>query len=561
MNRKVKILLAVFLISIISVISVGYSEKYFEISKNLDVFVTLYKELNNYYVDDVNPGKTIKKAIDSMLKSLDPYTTYIPESKIEDFRFMTTGQYGGIGAIITKINEYVYINEPYEDFPAQKAGLMAGDKILEINGVSAKNKTTEDVSKILKGQPNTMVKILIERGVSKPNGMIEQSQLDVSFNREEIKVKSIPYYGFIKKGIAYIKLRSFTKECSKELKRALNDLKNKEQLKGMILDLRGNPGGLLNESVKIANLFLPKGQEVVRTKGKIKSWEKIYKANQQPLDLVTPLVILINKSSASASEIVAGSIQDLDRGVIIGERSFGKGLVQQTRELSYNSKLKLTVAKYYIPSGRCIQAVDFSNRNNDGSVGKIPDSLITEFKTKNGRLVYDGGGINPDVLIYQQKNNEFLAQIYKNRHFFNFATDYRIRHKSLDTNYVLTEEEYLEFINYLSEKGNEYKTSTEKALEDLKEKIKEDEYFSENDYNIFEKQYDLIIEQAKNQKLKNPSKHKEEIKEILTGEITSRYYYQKGRIQSTLLFDEAIKKSLGVLQNAEEYESILSGIQ
>ena len=382
-EEKKKLLFLTASLVVTSIISLGFADNYFEIAKNIDIFTTLYKELNTFYVDKTVPGDLMKTGIDEMLKSLDPYTTYIPESEIEDFRFQTTGEYGGIGAMITKIDDYVIISEPYEDFPAQKAGLIAGDKILEINGVSAKGKTTEEVSKVLKGQPNTSVTILIERPFL-------TDPFEVTFNREKVSVASVPYSAYLDSGVGYIRLRSFTRNCSKDVKNAILDLKKEQDLKGLILDLRGNPGGLLNESVNIVNFFVEKGEQVVSTKGKIKSWDKTYIANNNPLDTEVPLAVLINSTSASASEIVSGAIQDLDRGVVIGQRSYGKGLVQQTRKLSYNSQLKLTVAKYYIPSGRCIQALNYSHRNKDGSVGKVPDSLMTTFETKNGREVKDG---------------------------------------------------------------------------------------------------------------------------------------------------------------------------
>ena len=380
-----KKLVIIFVIALFSTQLKSQTDSYFEVSKNLEIFTDLYKELDFYYVDDINSGDLMKTAIDEMLMSLDPYTTYIPETDIEDYRFMTTGQYGGIGAMITRRKNFVYISEPYEGFPAQKAGLMAGDKLIEINGVSAEGKNTEEVSSILKGQPNTEVSILIER-----NG----ERLTKRFKRERITVKSIPYYGVLENGVGYIKLRSFTQNCASEVKSALADLKSQQPLNGIILDLRSNPGGLLNESIDIVNLFVAKGEEIVTTKGKTKAWEKTYLSKNNPLDMNTPLVILINSGSASASEIVSGSIQDLDRGVIIGRKSFGKGLVQQTRKLPYNSQLKVTVAKYYIPSGRCIQSLDYSNRNEDGSAGKVADSLVSTFNTRNGRVVKDGGGIN-----------------------------------------------------------------------------------------------------------------------------------------------------------------------
>ncbi|MEC8853882.1 MAG: S41 family peptidase, partial [Bacteroidota bacterium] len=359
----------------------SFTDNYFEIAKNLDIFTSLYKELNTYYVDETDPGKLMKKGIDAMLKSLDPYTTYIPESEIEDFRFMTTGEYGGIGAIITKRDDYVFISEPYEGFPAQKAGLMAGDKILEINGVSAKGKTTEEVSKVLKGQPNTSVTLLMERNnLDKP--------FEVNFEREKVTVKSIPYSGFVVDGIAYIKLRSFTRNCSKDIKDALAELKKQQELNGLILDLRGNPGGLLNESVNIANIFVKRGEKIVSTKGKIKEWEKVYTATQKAEDTEVPLVVLINQSSASAAEIVSGVIQDLDRGVIIGNKSFGKGLVQQNRKLSYNTQLKVTIAKYYIPSGRCIQSLDYTNKSRKYPEDEI-NNLIAWLQTNKIDGIYD----------------------------------------------------------------------------------------------------------------------------------------------------------------------------
>ena len=458
MSKKVKI----FIISVVVLISsFSFTDSYFEIAKNLDIFTTVYRELNNYYVDETDPGKLMKTAIDKMLKSLDPYTNYIPESEIEDFQFMTTGQYGGIGAVITKREDYVFISEPYEGFPAQKAGLIAGDKILEINGESAKGKNTEDVSKALKGQPNTEVQLLIERPYL-------DDPFSVSFKRQKISVKSVPFYSYLNEEIGYIKLRSFTRNCSNDIKNAFLDLKKQGDLKGLILDLRSNPGGLLNESVNIVNLFVDKGQEVVSTKGKIKSWDKVYKASKSPTDLEIPIVVLINQSSASASEIVAGAIQDLDRGIVIGQRSFGKGLVQQTKKLSYNSQLKLTVAKYYIPSGRCIQALDYSNRNEDGSVGKVPDSLMTAFKTKNGRTVYDGGGINPDIEIDQDDISNLIVSLIQERLFFDYATYYKHQNPSLDSLFIMDDSGFNSFVDFLGDKSYDYKTETEKAFEALK---------------------------------------------------------------------------------------------
>ncbi len=546
MKKKVKIIITGIVLVIASIISTGFTDNYFEISKNIDIFTTLYKELNTFYVDETDPGKLMKTGIDKMLKSLDPYTTYIPESEIEDFKFMTTGQYGGIGAIITKQKDFVYVSEPYEGYPAQKAGLMAGDKILEINGKSAKGKTTEEVSKVLKGQPNTPVTVLIERPyIDKP--------FEVTFAREKVSVKSVSYSGYIRDGIGYVKLRSFTRNCSKAMKSAIEDLKKEGGLNGLILDLRSNPGGLLNESVDIVNLFVEKGEQVVSTKGKIKAWEKSYIVNNKPLDTQLPLVILINSTSASASEIVSGAIQDLDRGVIIGQRSYGKGLVQQTRKLSYNSQLKLTVAKYYIPSGRCIQALDYSNRNEDGSVGKVPDSLATAFQTRNGREVFDGGGITPDIIMKTPIVSNIVMSLFKERLFFDYATAFRFENDSISKDFIFSDSNYDHFESYLLGKEYFYKTKTEEALEKLKEKATEEHYFeSLND------EYESLATQLLANKEDDLFTHKKDIKEILTGEIRSRYYYQVGRIEAALNFDVELKKAIEVLQDKEMYNRILS---
>ena len=545
MKKKFKLIILSLSLLITSFVSVGFVDSYFEISKNLDIFTTLYKELNTFYVDETNPGDLMKKGIDEMLKSLDPYTTYIPESEIEDFRFMTTGQYGGIGAMITQIGEFVYISEPYEGFPAQKAGLMAGDKILEINGKTAKGKSTEEVSKVLKGQPNTAVTLLMERqNLEKP--------FEVSFDREQVSVASIPYSAYVEEGIAYVRLRSFTRNCANDLKNAIKDLQKEEEMKGLILDLRSNPGGLLNESVDIVNLFVEKGEEVVSTKGKIKSWEKSYVANKTPLDTDVPLVVLINSSSASASEIVSGSIQDLDRGVVIGQRSYGKGLVQQTRKLSYNSQLKLTVAKYYIPSGRCIQALDYSSRNDNGSVGKVPDSLMTSFETRNGREVKDGGGILPDIVTEPGKYSMIIPSLLKERLFFDFATDYRFSHDTILYDFEFSDADFLDFTNYISDKDYTYETATEKSLKKLKKKAEDEEYF-----DALSEEYDALVLKMELNKEDDLQNSKGDIKEILTGEIMSRYYYQKGRLKAGLNFDIELDKAIEILQNKEQYNKIL----
>ena len=545
MKKSFKLIILAFALVVTSIVSVGFTDNYFEIAKNLDIFTTLYKELNTFYVDETDPGKLMKEGIDEMLKSLDPYTTYIPESEIEDFRFQTTGQYGGIGAMITKRKDFVYVSEPYKDFPAQKAGLMAGDKILEINGKTAKGKTTAEVVKVLKGQPNTSLTLLIERkNLAKP--------FEVTFDREEVSIKSVPYSAYIEDGIGYVKLISFTRNCSNDVKDAIKELKAEGELKGLILDLRSNPGGLLNESIDIVNLFVEKGEGIVSTKGKIKSWEKSYIANKNPLDADVPLVVLINSSSASASEIVSGAIQDLDRGVVIGQRSYGKGLVQQTRKLSYNSQFKLTVAKYYIPSGRCIQALDYSNRNEDGSVGKVPDSLMTAFQTKNGREVFDGGGINPDIITDVGKVSNIVISLFREYLFFDYATDFRFENDTIPENFVFSDEEYKHFEHYLSDKEYTYKTKTEEALEKVKKKAIDENYFE-----ALSEGYENLLAQLEANKGDDLYTNKEDVIKIMSGEISSRYFYKEGRIRSALNFDPELKKAIEVLQNIEEYNGIL----
>jgi len=389
--KKTRLILILSLVLVMSFGFVTLKDKEFEIVKNLDIFYSLFNELNRFYVDDTKPDKLIESAIDGMLTSLDPYTSFIPEEDMDDFTFMTTNQYGGIGALIRKGGEYAIVSEPYENFPAQAGGLKAGDTIVSIDGITTRGKEISTVSELLKGTPNTTLKLQIKRmGVK---GLLEKS-----LTRQQITIPNVPYYGMAGDRVGYIRLSNFTKDAGREAHDAVKALK--EQGAGaIILDLRGNPGGLLIEAVNVSNIFIGKDQEIVSTRGKVKQWDNVYKTTSDPVDTKIPLVVLVNRGSASASEIVAGSLQDLDRAVIVGQRTFGKGLVQTTRPLSYNSQLKVTTAKYYIPSGRCIQAVDYTHRNPDGSVGIIPDSLIREFKTSNGRKVFDGGGIAPDVAL------------------------------------------------------------------------------------------------------------------------------------------------------------------
>ncbi len=545
-GKKFKIITGIVLLALV-VGFVSFDDENFQIAKNLDIYTTLFRELNLYYVDQTDPGKLIKTSIDDMLSSLDPYTVYIPESQMEDYRFMTTGQYGGIGALIRTSGNYVVISEPYEGFPAQKAGLKAGDKVVEIDGKSVVGKNTEQISELLKGEPNTEIDLGVER-------LNQPKPLKIKVIREKIQINSVPYYGMLNDHIGYIRLSSFTENCSKDVKKAFQNLKKDNDLKGLVFDLRGNPGGLLMEAVAVANLFVPKGQEVVSTKGKVKQWNRTYNATNNPLDTDIPLVLLVNSGSASASEIVSGTMQDLDRGVILGTRTFGKGLVQTTRDLSYNSKLKITTAKYYIPSGRCIQALDYSNRNEDGSVGRIPDSLITEFKTKDGRPVFDGGGVKPDVKVEPQSLSKISASLYTKSLIFDYATDFMYKHDSIPTpeKFEITDKIYNDFVAFLSDKQFDYTLESETKLDELEKAIKKDKYGDRITNEIDDLRKKLAHDKDKDLVMFQP-----EIKELLKEEIVSRYYYQTGRAKAMIEDDPQVDSALVVIQDTNRYNSIL----
>lgn len=547
-SRKLKITIAMVVIAVSGFSFYSFTDDYFEISRNLDIFSTLFRELNIYYVDGVKPGDLMKKGIDSMLESLDPYTNYIPESDIEDYRFMTTGQYGGIGALIGQRGEDVIITDPYENFPAQKADVRAGDVILEIDGKSIKGKKYDDISKILKGQPKTIVKLTLKReGDAQP--------IVKEIERDDIKIKSVPYYGVIQDGIGYIRLTGFTENAGNEVKEALTDLKTKSNIKALVLDLRGNPGGLLNEAVNIVNLFVNKGTDVVSTKGKVKEWDKQYKALNNAVDTEIPVAVLVNSGSASASEIVSGAIQDLDRGIIIGQRSFGKGLVQTTRPLSYNSQLKVTTAKYYIPSGRCIQALDYTHKNEDGSVGKIPDSLMSEFKTKSGRTVYDGGGVYPDFVTEPRMLSNISQSLVSKYYIFDYATKFRMAHPSISSakTFHLTETDYNDFVSFLSGKEYDYTTKSEKEMEELKSTAEKEKYFES-----VKAEYEALKKKIMHDKNVDLKKFKEEITEMLENEIVSRYYFQNGQVEASFDHDDEIRKAVEALNDKAVFTSILN---
>ncbi|HZL09313.1 MAG TPA: S41 family peptidase [Prolixibacteraceae bacterium] len=544
--KKAGIVIVGIFVFAISFYSFKQDDKNFQIAKNLDIYYTLFRELNLFYVDDIEPDELVKTSIDKMLESLDPYTNYIPEDDVEDFRFMTTGEYAGIGALISKQNGKIVIAEPYEGFPAQKSGLKAGDVLLEVAGKSTEKLSTEDVSNLLKGPAQKSIVVKIERyGQKKP--------LEIEIMREKIQIDPVPYSGMLDKETGYIRLSNFTADCTERVKMALIELKEKHGAKNLVLDLRSNPGGLLIEAVRISNLFIPKGQEIVSTRGKVKQWDKVYTATEDPIDTLMPIAVLVNRGSASASEIVAGAIQDLDRGIIIGTRTFGKGLVQTTRDLSYNAKLKITTAKYYIPSGRCIQALDYTHRNEDGSVGIIPDSLITKYTTKNGRIVFDGGGVAPDITVEDETLSNVAMNLVTHSVIFDFATYFNSKTEkiALPEVFTISPEVYSDFIQYVKNKDFKYESRTEAELDNLLEVAKREKY-----YDVSKEEFDKLKVTLGHNLDQDLEHFKKEISELLADEIVSRYYYQKGAIKAALRDDSDIEKSLDVLHKPDDYAAI-----
>jgi len=524
------------------------TDEYFEISKNLEIFTSLYKELNIYYVDDTKPGTLMKTGIDAMLRSLDPYTVYYPESKIEDAIFMQTGQYGGIGASVGTIDGKITIMETFQGFAAVKAGLKAGDVITKVAGKSVEGKNHDDITDLLMGQPGSVVELTITR-VGDP------APMNVKVTREEIKMKDVPYFAMLEDGkTGYIKLDGFTQTASAEVRTAFTDLK-KKNMSQCVLDLRGNGGGLLREAINIVNFFVPKGTEIVRTKGKIEEWNKTYTALNEPLDTQIPLIVLVDGMSASASEIVSGSLQDLDRAVVLGEESYGKGLVQQTKDLAYNSKMKLTVAKYYTPSGRCIQRLDYSHRDDQtGTVKAGSDSLIKPCKTKNGRTVFDGRGISPDVEVKRDDASNILAGLMNHYVVFNWASIYAAKHPTIDSasTFRLSDNDYNDFVNYAVQQKFEYNTNTEELYKKLKDAAKDEKY-----YEGAEKEFDQLFARIEPKKNQDLMKFKKQIKEYLESEIVSRYYYQDGRLKASLPQDPVTKRALQVFSS--NYSTLLTG--
>lgn len=523
------------------------AERYFEIAKNLDIFASLFKEVNSLYVDEINPNKLVRTGIDAMLGSLDPYTNYIPEDEVENFRTVNTGQYGGIGAVTREIGTRTVVTMIYEGYPAARNGLKIGDEVLKMDEVDLAKISMEEANLLMRGQLGTSVKLTVKRiGVDQP--------IVIEFKREKIKVNNVPYFGMVSPEVGFVQLTDFTPDAGKEVKAAVIALKEKGA-KAIILDLRGNPGGLLFEAVNVCNIFIPKGREVVTTKGKVDDSNIRYETLNAPVDTEIPVAVLINRGSASASEIVAGTLQDYDRAVVIGEKSFGKGLVQLSRPLSYNSQVKITTAKYYTPTGRCIQVLDYSHRREDGSVESVPDSVKKEFKTTRGRKVYDGGGIDPDLATEGFEASTITQVLYNNGYIFDYATLYSSQHPSISPamEFSLSDNAYNDFVTWMKGKTYNYRSPVEVQLAQLAEDAKRERYYEELRPQIQQMQA-RMADSRKNDLIT----FKDQIKSLLEEDIVAHYYYERGAVEVGFKRDADIKKSIEVLTDLPAYKKILN---
>jgi len=535
-------------ILVLAVGAFGFNDDLFQISKNLDVFASAYKEVNINYVDDINSAKMIKTGLDAMLDGLDPYTEFVPESEIEDYKLhYVSTQYGGIGAGIFARDNKVLISDVFEGFPAQKADIRAGDQLMKINDIDLAGKTNDQVSALLKGAKGAAIKLTIKRGDASPT--------DKQLLRDEIKQPNVSYYGMVDGNMGYIKLDKFLENSADEVTNALTEL-NKNNPNGIILDLRTNGGGILQEAVKIVNLFVPKNTEIVSQIGKIKEKNFTYSTQYTPLDPNIPLVVLVNGRSASASEIVAGSLQDLDRAVIIGQRSYGKGLVQQTFNLPYNSLVKITIAKYYIPSKRCIQEIDYAHRKADGTVVKVADSSMHEFKTRDGRSVYDGSGIYPDIFIKPDHFANITQALVSKWLIFDYATVYRNAHSNIPDarSFHLSDADFNDFVKFLSNKNYTYTSATEKLINSLKA-----EATREKTFDALKPEYDALQAKLNETKKNDLQQNKDEIKQVLENEIVSRYYYDKGRYETNFKYDKDVAQAVKTMQDKGQLVAILNG--
>jgi carboxyl-terminal processing protease len=542
--------LVVVLIVVLGVAGLSFTppaERYFEIAKNLDLFASIFKEVNTLYVDEINPNKLVRTGIDAMLNSLDPYTNYIPEDEVEDFRTMSTGQYGGIGALTRELGDRTVVTMVYEGFPAFKMGLKIGDEIVKLNDLELAKISRVEAEQLMHGQVGTNVKLSVKR-LGSPN------LLDLEFKRERIKTNNVPYFGMVSNEIGYVQLSDFTPEAGKEVRNGVVALKEKGA-KGIIIDLRNNPGGLLFEAVNVCNIFIPKGKKVVDTKGKVEDSNITYETLNVPTDLDIPVAVLINRGSASASEIVAGTLQDYDRAIVIGEKSFGKGLVQLSRPLSYNSQVKITTAKYYTPTGRCIQVLDYSHRRDDGSVISVPDSVKKPFKTTKGRTVYDGGGIDPDVIVASNEASAITQVLYIKGFIFDYATEYAYKHPSIAApkEFSLTDAEYQDFVNWMKGKNYDYRTIAEVQLASLTEEAKRERH-----YENLKPQLEQITNKLSDSRKNDLVTFKDQIKMILEEDIISRYHLERGSVEVGFKYDQEVKKAIAVLNQKSIYNKLLN---
>lgn len=531
---------------LLCVLAFSPADRYFEIAKNIDIFASLFKEVNKLYVDDISPTKIAHTGIDQMLNSLDPYTNYISEDQVEDYRTQNTGQYGGIGALTRVFNKKTMVTMVYADYPAYKNGLRIGDEVIKMDGIELSKLSLEEANHLMRGQVGTPVKLSIKRyGQDQP--------FDLEFKREKIKINNVPYSGMLADDVGYIQLTEFTPDAGKEVKAALVDLKEKGA-KNIILDLRGNPGGLLFEAVNICNLFVPKGKKIVDTKGKLAEHNVTYETLNNPVDTDIPVVVLINRGSASASEIVAGTLQDYDRAVIVGERSFGKGLVQLSRPLPYHAQVKITTAKYYTPTGRCIQVLDYTHRREDGSAGSVPDSLKKEFKTSKGRKVYDGGGIDPDVKLPAQEASSITQALHVSGLIFDYATQYAFSHSTIQDpkTFALTDKEYDIFVQWMKDKNYTYHTALQSELTALEEEAKREKYFDQLKPSI-----ETLQAKLKESRKNDLMNFKDQIKTLLEEEIAARYYLEKGAVEARFKYDLEIKKAVDIFHDQSFYKKIL----
>lgn len=524
------------------------NDKYFQIAKNLDIFSAFYRELNTYYVEELPPEKLMQRGIEAMLEETDPYTDFVPEEELDELRFMATGRYGGVGTSIYTEGEWTTITDVYEGSPMAKAGVKPGDVIVSLDGKSAKNMEQEEVSGFLKGSPGTALSIVLRHPVT-------QEEKTYRIVREDINVKPVSFTGYVKKDIGFIKMTQFTENSAAQVQEAFEKLKrNAPHLKGVILDLRGNPGGLLEEAVALSNIFIEKNKLIVSTRGKVKSWDREYRTAQNPVDVNIPLVVLTSRSSASASEIVAGAIQDLDRGLVVGQRSYGKGLVQTTRPLPYNAKLKVTTARYYTPSGRCIQAIDYSHRNEEGEADYVPDSLRRSFVTAGGRPVKDGGGIEPDAKVDNMMLSQVAITLLRKQYIFDYATQYYYSHPSIKeaAEFSLTDAEFEDFVKFLDGKDYSYKTRSEEALENFRNTASREKY-----YDGLAKEFEVLQQKMKHDKKQDLLRNKTEIRQLLEEEIVNRYYPQIGRIEKSLSWDKDVEEAAALLSNPGRYLQLL----